>query len=46
MAAGFGQFAALNWIGPLNLFHLLMLGLMLYGLIWWRRGSAQPAGGN
>ncbi len=32
--------------GPLNVFHLLMLGLMLYGLIWWRRGSAQPAGGN
>lgn len=30
--------------GPLNVFHLLMLGLMLYGIIWWRRGSAEPAG--
>lgn len=28
--------------GPLNLFHLLMLGLMLYGLIWWRSGAPQP----
>ena len=25
-------------VGPLNLFHLLMLGLIAYGLIWWRRG--------
>lgn len=25
-------------LGPLNLFHLLMLGLIAYGLIWWRRG--------
>ena len=31
-------------IGPLNLFHLLMLGLMAYGFVWWRRGSAEPAG--
>jgi phosphatidylglycerol---prolipoprotein diacylglyceryl transferase len=25
-------------VGPLNLFHLLMLGLIAYGLVWWRRG--------
>jgi len=25
-------------LGPLNLFHLLMLGLIAYGLTWWRRG--------
>lgn len=25
-------------LGPLNLFHLLMLGLIAYGFIWWRRG--------
>lgn len=25
-------------LGPLNVFHLLMLGLIAYGLIWWRRG--------
>jgi hypothetical protein len=31
-------------VGPLNVFHLLMLGLMLYGLIWWRRGSPEPSG--
>ncbi|HUP67336.1 MAG TPA: prolipoprotein diacylglyceryl transferase family protein [Sphingomicrobium sp.] len=24
-------------IGPLNLFHLLMIGLVAYGIIWWRR---------
>ena len=32
--------------GPLNLFHFLMLGLVAYGLIWWRRGDpdAGPAG--
>jgi phosphatidylglycerol---prolipoprotein diacylglyceryl transferase len=24
-------------LGPLNLFHFLMLGLIAYGLIWWRR---------
>lgn len=33
-------------VGPLNLFHLLMLGLILYGLIWWQRGSPEPSGGN
>jgi prolipoprotein diacylglyceryltransferase len=26
-------------VGPLNLFHLLMLGMIAYGLIWWKRGS-------
>lgn len=26
-------------LGPLNVFHLLMLGLVVYGLIWWRRSS-------
>lgn len=30
--------------GPLNVFHLLMLGLAAYGVIWWRRGSGEPAG--
>jgi len=25
--------------GPLNVFHLLMLGLIAYGLFWWRRNS-------
>jgi phosphatidylglycerol---prolipoprotein diacylglyceryl transferase len=24
-------------LGPLNVFHLLMLGLIAYGLFWWRR---------
>ena len=27
-------------LGPLNLFHLLMMGLVAYGLIWWRRSSS------
>ena len=27
-------------LGPLNLFHLLMMGLAAYGLIWWRRSSS------
>jgi prolipoprotein diacylglyceryltransferase len=27
--------------GPLNLFHLLMLGLIAYGLFWWRRDRAE-----
>ena len=26
-------------VGPLNVFHLLMLGLIAYGLVWWRRGD-------
>ena len=30
-------------VGPLNLFHLLMLGLAVYGITWWRRGGAEPA---
>jgi hypothetical protein len=33
-------------LGPLNLFHFLMLGLVAYGLFWWRRGyghEPQPA---
>jgi phosphatidylglycerol:prolipoprotein diacylglycerol transferase len=30
-------------VGPFNLFHLLMLGLGAYGLIWWRRGAGKPA---
>jgi hypothetical protein len=25
-------------VGPLNLFHFLMLGLVAYGIFWWRRG--------
>jgi phosphatidylglycerol---prolipoprotein diacylglyceryl transferase len=32
--------------GPLNVFHLLMLGLMIYGCIWWRASrsvAASPA---
>lgn len=32
-------------VGPFNLFHLLMLGLVAYGLCWWNRSGAdgQPA---
>ena len=26
-------------LGPLNIFHILMVGLVAYGLFWWRRGS-------
>ena len=26
-------------VGPLNLFHLLCLGLIVYGLLWWRRDA-------
>ena len=26
-------------VGPLNVFHLLMLGFAIYGLVWWRRGG-------
>jgi phosphatidylglycerol:prolipoprotein diacylglycerol transferase len=26
-------------LGPLNVFHILMMGLAAYGLFWWRRGS-------
>lgn len=28
-------------LGPLNLFHFLMMGLVAYGLIWWRRSSSE-----
>ena len=34
-------------LGPLNLFQLLMLGLIAYGIAWWRRddgGSSESAG--
>lgn len=31
-------------IGPLNIFHLLMLGLIVYGLVWWRRSDGGTAG--
>ena len=26
-------------LGPLNVFHLLMIGLVAYGIIWWRRDT-------
>ncbi|MEO6718343.1 MAG: prolipoprotein diacylglyceryl transferase family protein [Novosphingobium sp.] len=29
-------------VGPLNLFHILMLGFGAYGIVWWRRGSDKP----
>ena len=29
-------------IGTLNIFHLLMLGMIAYGLFWWRRGGTEP----
>jgi phosphatidylglycerol---prolipoprotein diacylglyceryl transferase len=31
-------------VGPLNLFHFLMLGLIAYGLVWWNRGGTDEAG--
>ena len=31
-------------LGPLNLFHLVMLGLVAYGLLWWGRGDAAEHG--
>ncbi|MFX8918465.1 hypothetical protein ABTN06_19135, partial [Acinetobacter baumannii] len=33
-------------LGPLNVFHLLMLGLIAYGLLWWNRdrGAADSTG--
>jgi phosphatidylglycerol---prolipoprotein diacylglyceryl transferase len=31
-------------IGPLNIFHLLMMGLIAYGIVWWRRGDGSEAG--
>ena len=27
-------------LGPLNVFHLLMIGLVAYGIIWWRRDTS------
>jgi phosphatidylglycerol:prolipoprotein diacylglycerol transferase len=30
-------------IGPLNIFHLLTVGLVIYALFWWRRGQPRPA---
>jgi len=30
-------------IGPLNVFHLLMMGLIAYGIVWWRRDDAGQA---
>ena len=29
-------------VGPFNVFHLLTAGMLVYGLVWWRRG-ANPA---
>lgn len=31
-------------IGPLNIFHPLMMGLIAYGIVWWRRGDGSEAG--
>jgi phosphatidylglycerol---prolipoprotein diacylglyceryl transferase len=31
-------------IGPLNVFHLLMMGLIAYGIVWWRRDDDRAAG--
>lgn len=31
-------------LGPLNVFHLLMLGLIAYGLFWWRRDGGSGLG--
>src|SRR5207248_9557120 len=34
-------------VGPLNVFHILMLGLAAYGIFWWRRDRGNepaPAG--
>lgn len=28
-------------VGPFNIFHLLMAGLIFYGVIWWRIGGAE-----
>lgn len=33
-------------IGPFNVFHLLMLGLMIYGFIWLRRDEGESAAGS
>ena len=31
-------------VGPFDVFHLLMMGLIAYGIVWWRRGDPAPAG--
>lgn len=31
--------------GPLNVFHVLMVGLGAYGIIWWRRGDGERSPG-
>lgn len=31
--------------GPLNVFHLLTLGMLAYGLAWWHRGTAEGQAG-
>jgi hypothetical protein len=31
-------------VGPLNVFHFLMGGLVAYGLFWWRRGRSRQLG--
>jgi prolipoprotein diacylglyceryltransferase len=31
-------------VGPLNIFHLLMIGLIAYGFLWWRRGDDRATG--
>ena len=33
-------------VGPFNVFHLLSLGLVIYGLAWWIRDVAQERGGD
>lgn len=30
-------------LGPFDIFHLLMLGLIVYGLVWWRRGDLRAS---
>lgn len=30
-------------VGPLNIFHLLMMGLIAYGVLWWRRDDIDAA---
>jgi len=31
-------------LGPFNIFHLLMMGLIAYGILWWRRDDAGADG--
>ena len=30
-------------VGPLDIFHMLMMGLIAYGIIWWRRDNGPEA---